>query len=106
MKINEGNIFEAMRLVLPEHREMMRGWSRQRHQQKFPILSEDEIQEMQYILSEAIEARARVRITLFGAHDNTVFEGIPMFKERLYIVSNTGKQIIDVERLMHIERME
>lgn len=103
MNINDGNIFEAMRLVLPEHRAVMKGWQRERSVRKTPMLSEDEMENMQFTLSEAIENYARVRLTLFGAHGDTILEGVPVYDGRLRIVSTEGVQLVDVRRLIRVE---
>ncbi|TDY37157.1 YolD-like protein, partial [Alicyclobacillus sacchari] len=54
MNIRDGNIFEAMRLVLPEHRALMAQIQRERTRRKRPALTEERLEEMQYTLSEAI----------------------------------------------------
>ena len=105
MNIHEGNLFEAMRLVLPEHRSAMTDWQRQRSVRKPPILSEDEIETLQYTLSEAIETRSRVRLTLFGESGDTVWEGVPIYAGRLRIVTTEGVQMVDGERLIAVEIM-
>lgn len=103
MNINEGNIFEAMRLVLPEHRGIMKEWQRQRGARKPPVLSEDEVEQMRYILSEAIEECSRIRVTLFRTHGDTVLEGVPIFEGQLRIATGLGVQSVDVERMIKVE---
>lgn len=103
MNINEGNLFEAMRLVLPEHRSVMKGWQRERSEREPPVLSEDETEQMQYILSDAVENRSRVRVTLFGANGDTVVEGVLIYNGRLRIATEQGAQRVDVGRLIAVE---
>lgn len=101
--MNEGNLFEAMRLVLPEHRTMMQQWQSERSLRNPPTLSEDEFQQMQYTWSEAIQNRSRVRVTLFGAKGDTVVEGVPMYHGRLRMATEEGVQSVAVERLVAVE---
>lgn len=104
MKINEGNIFEAMRLVLPEHRGVMKGWQSERSMRNAPTLSDDEIQEMQYVISEAVENGSRIRLTLFGSFGDAVVEGIPVYDGRLKMVTDCEDvQSVDLRRLIKVE---
>lgn len=103
MNINEGSIFEVMKLILPEHRGVMSEWKCQRGTRVQPVHSEDETQAMQYILSEAIDNGAIVRLTLFDTHGDEVVEGVPMFDARLKIATGTGIRVIDMGRLTKAE---
>ncbi|AEJ44373.1 YolD-like family protein [Alicyclobacillus acidocaldarius] len=75
MNIRDGNIFEAMRLVLPEHRELMAKIQRERAKRKRPVLAEERLDEMQYVLSEAIRERRAVRMTVFMPERDVVLMG-------------------------------
>lgn len=96
MNLRDGNIFEAMRLVLPEHRGMMAHRNQERRARKSPTLSQDETDQMRYMLSEALENGSPVRLTLFGVYDDDVLEGIPIYDGRLRI--KTAKGIVEVDR--------
>jgi len=92
-----------MRLVLPEHLGVMKGWQSERSMRKLPILSEDEIQEMQYMLSEAIENDSKVRLTLFGTHGDTVLEGTPVYDGRFRIKTEGGVEVVELRELIKVE---
>jgi hypothetical protein len=51
-----------------------------RMRRRRPELSEDELSEMQYALTEAIERRRMVRVTLFGPTQDEVLEGVPEWR--------------------------
>lgn len=103
MRINEGNIFEAMRLVLPEHRGAMKRWNQQRNIQKCPTLSNDEFEQMWFTVTEAIDTGRDVRITLFGEYGNTVWEGKPKAENgQLIIRTSEGVKRVITERLLKI----
>ncbi|WP_258112171.1 YolD-like family protein [Alicyclobacillus sp. SP_1] len=103
MNINEGNIFEAMRLVLPEHRRIMESWQCARSERIPPVLSEDELEQMQYTLSDALQTGSRVRLTMFHEYGDAVLEGVPMHDGRLKIVTDDGVRVVDVGRLIKAE---
>lgn len=104
MNINEGNIFEVMRLVLPEHRGAMATWKLQRSNQERPSLSDDEFEHMWYMVTEAIENEFSVRVTLFGEYGNTVLVGKPQVANgRLLIRTEDGVERVVIERLVGVE---
>lgn len=72
MNIASGNIFAAMRLVLPEHRSAMDTMERSQRRTPLPQWSEDRLEELQIEISEAIANDAVVRITYW--RDHAVYE--------------------------------
>lgn len=108
MRITEGNLFAAMRLTLPEHREMAERMERESRRRRVPELTEDELSEMEYVLSEALEAGSKVRITLYGPDENEVWEGVPVFRSgKLYLqTADGGKRAVALGRVVRIERVE
>lgn len=96
MQINKVNIFEAMRLVLPEHRGSMAIWQRQRSVRTQPILLEDELESMQFILSDAIKHHCQVRLTLFGEYEKTMLAGVLVMGWRLQIANDKGIFTVDI----------
>ncbi len=103
MNLRDGNIFEAMRLVLPEHRGMMAHRNQERSVRKSPTLAQDETDQMWYTLSEALENGSPVRLTLFGVHNDDVLEGMPIYDGRLRIETKKGIVQVDRRRLIGVE---
>lgn len=104
MKINEGNIFESMRLVLPEHREMMERMKRQMQIHKAPNSTDDELQEMQYTLQEALEMKQQIRVTVYNLIENRVYEGTPTVKGNiLYLSDEFGTLPLSMKEIIGIE---
>jgi hypothetical protein len=104
MKITDGNIFEAMRLVLPEHRELMRQSEQERTKRKQPILSEDEWTEMGYILGEALQYQYKIRVTIFDPTQNVVREGVPVIKNgELRLQTDEGIYRVPMKKVVKIE---
>jgi hypothetical protein len=106
MKITDGNIFEAMRLVLPEHRELMRQSEQERTKRKQPILSEDEWSEMGYILEEALQYKYKIRVTIFDPSQHVVREGMPIIRNGdLCLQTDEGVHQVPVNQVVKIEIM-
>ncbi|MHB1627486.1 MAG: YolD-like family protein [Bacilli bacterium] len=103
MRISEGNIFEAMRLVLPEHRGVMAAWMGERSEPGYPALSEDEVANMHYILSQAIAHRTPVRLQLVEAGVYRLLEGVPVYDGRLRVVNAEGDFPVLAERLLRVD---
>ena len=103
--IRDGNIFEAMRLVIPEHRERM-----ERYQQEVdaglrqkPVISQSRYAEFSLTIAEAVMNKAKIRITLFNKNGDEFIEGIPIMDcGRLRLATDEGvleipvKQVVDV----------
>lgn len=104
MNIRDGNIFEAMRLVLPEHRELMAKIQRERAKRKRPVLAEERLDEMQYVLSEAIRERRAVRITVFTPERDVVLVGhVSVCDRELRVRTTDGEQVVRLDDVIEIE---
>lgn len=59
---------------------------------------------MQHALTEAIEQRRVVRLTLFGPVQDEVLEGVPGWRgERLWVQTADGRRVsLDVQRLLRV----
>lgn len=104
MKLNEGNIFEAMRLVLPEHRAVMRFVSRQNSKRTRPVLTQDQLDEMQYTVSEALDQGSRVSISLYHPYEDIVLQGALIANGRTLLI-DCGDEVVEVN-LGNIIRIE
>ena len=106
MDIIDGNIFEGMRMILPEHRLIMAEIEELNAPRKQPELTNDVWDEMQYLINEAIEHHQRVRIMLFGKRKNTVIEGIPaIICDRLVLNTGEGMRAVAMDQVMKIEKV-
>ncbi len=106
MRIQEGNIFEAMRLVLPEHRESMLHFERELRKLERPCLEADKQSDMHYILTNALSTGRQIRITLFDPYEDDTREGVPIIKNGKLFLTKHGEtwpiareQIVDIEEI-------
>jgi len=103
MGVLDGNIFEGMRIILPEHKDKM---SKIEHEskKKKPSLTEDEMAEMQYTLSEALQQELAVRILIHGPDGSKIIEGIPFMKgTKLLIETETGNKELTVKHIVKVD---
>lgn len=106
MNIADGNIFEAMRLVLPEHRELMERSERDLRKRPAPILTEDQYDEIQFVLSACLEERRVVEITLFDPYDDDVWCGTPMIKNgKLFLQRGNELWPVPMDRVVKVKAL-
>lgn len=90
--------------MLPEHREMMERMKKQTQAHKPPLLSEDELAQMQYALQEALETEQQVRVTTYNPFGHRVYEGLPIAKEnKLYVACEFGMMPLVIEEIVCLE---
>lgn len=103
MRIVDGNIFEAMRLVLPEHREAMKRAATEEKKRSQPVVDEHAWSEMEYVLQEAMEQRLPVTVTLFHPLENQVLIGeLVMRSGSLWLRTEAGTLPIDMRMVVRI----
>jgi len=69
------------------------------------IMSE-ELQQMQYILQEAIENKQKIRVITYHPFENRVYEGIPTTKgNALYLTSEHGMIPLLINEVVCLEQI-
>ncbi len=100
----DGNLFESMRLILPEHRVTQKSVERELSKQSKPVLSEDQYEEMQTTIVEAIENGSLVKLTLFGEYGNKTIVGHPIAGNgRLRLCIDEGTESVPLDKLIGVE---
>ncbi|WP_029420778.1 YolD-like family protein [Alicyclobacillus macrosporangiidus] len=106
MNITEGNIFEAMRLVLPEHRDLMERSERDLRKRVAPMLTEDQYNEIQFVLSECLEEQRPVEVTLFDPYDDDVWRGTPIIRNgKLCLRRGNELWPVPMDRVVKVEAL-
>lgn len=108
MRITEGNLFEGMRFILPEHRHLMEERQAEEKRRKPPELSEDALAEMQYVLQEAIKQQQTVRLLLFAPGEDERCEGIPQWQDgQLWMQTADGQRLcLPLQRVLRVEQLQ
>jgi hypothetical protein len=65
MRIIDGNIFEGMRIILPEHREAMRRLKTEAKIQPRPVIDEQKFEEMSRVLADAIQDQCPITVIVY-----------------------------------------
>lgn len=103
MRIVDGNIFEGMRLILPEHRVVMHQQAMEAKKRKMPTLDEDAWAEIEYVLQEAMEYRLPVAVTLFQPLEDQVLIGEAVMRSgTLWLRNEDGMKPINMRRVLKI----
>ncbi|MDP9729299.1 YolD-like family protein [Alicyclobacillus tolerans] len=64
MKINEGNIFESMRLLLPEHRAASAEFRRRKERLPQPLLDEQQLESLNWAMEQLLSLHLPALIQL------------------------------------------
>ncbi|MFD1674888.1 YolD-like family protein [Alicyclobacillus fodiniaquatilis] len=104
MDIVDGNLYAAMRIILPEHRAEMRRMEQLSKARTKPILSQESLAEMTYTITEAIQDERSVRIELFATFENEIIEGSPtILNGKLQVVTSDGiKHTLSPDRIVSV----
>lgn len=106
MNLTAGNIFEAMRLVLPEHRGLMGDLARLGRIRQRPELMEDGAAEFEYLWREAWHGQFALAITLFGPEQEQVICGIPLTCQKpLRLQTDQGCIMVQQVDIIQIRRL-
>lgn len=102
----EGNLFECMRMIIPEHRKLMKGMELMAKTKSDPIDTFDEYKqiEMMELLQEAIENGLEVSITLKAGRyqGRQIITGFPRANGQNLYVNN---QRVPLEKVVEVNRV-
>ena len=76
MKINEGNVFEALRILLPEHRAATVKYRQERERPKPPTWDEQHLEELDAMLQEAVVTKNPVHIWITTNGEEHSVQGV------------------------------
>lgn len=106
MDIMSGNIFEAMRLVLPEHRELMRDVDQNESPYRRSELLDDVFEEYEDIWNTAYREHTELRIVMISAKGKRSINGVPVsLQPPLRLQTDHGCIMIQPEAILHLESM-
>ncbi|SHE71050.1 YolD-like protein [Seinonella peptonophila] len=111
MILNRKNLlWEGSRMFLPEHREQLKEQRDASSKQSLPMWDEDYIQEMNFLIQEAIHCGFPIRVTYFEQGKQRTFYGfihqVYPHELALLLVNGREKRRIHFSTLMQLERWE
>jgi len=106
--LNRGNkLWEGHRMFLPEHREIYQEVIRKQNRRKKPLLSQDQLATMQYLLEEALHTQKTVSVTIFQPENLIYYQGIitklDFYHKTFVMVTNNEQKKIPIEIVIEIE---
>lgn len=75
-KLRGNGMWEASRMMLPEHRSAIRNHRARLHERVKPELDEQRIEELSAALAEALETGGETCVTTFGAYGDETAVGV------------------------------
>lgn len=99
---DRGNkLWHGSRFVLPEHREAMLVHDRLEQRQARPSLDQDKLEEMNRVLTGAMETGRSITVTVYKPYGN---ETIALIPKQIDFVSRKLKAVVadDTERLLTV----
>lgn len=100
MEQRGNKLWHGSRFVLPEHREAMRVYETQEMQNRRPVLDANKLEELSWVLAEAIQEGRAVTVTLYHPYGN---ETVILFPQQIdpvqRMLKGTGKDRETVLRL-------
>lgn len=91
-------------MILPEHRESILKQQEEMKKRKRPILDEQRIEELSYVIREAVSEDHEVKIRIFGEYEDAAIYGriTKIERNRIQVSSNWTKDWINIEDIVSI----
>ncbi|MBM7540655.1 YolD-like family protein [Amphibacillus cookii] len=107
-KLTKGSnlVWEASRMILPEHKELIRKHYEELNDVIKPILSEDKLEELERTVIEAIEFKSVVEITYYKNKRVLKYQGIIIRQldlRRLEVEVADGLEFLKIDNIIDIE---
>lgn len=101
-------LWESSRMIIPEHREEILRFQKKANKKQRPILAEHKLEELSYLMSEALHDNQEVTLTVFNPYMDTVITGIikkiDFSMKRIKILSENDETWIRFIDLLDIEK--
>lgn len=99
-------VWESSRMILPEHKELIRKHYEALNDVVKPILSEDRLEELERAIMEAIEFKSTVEITYYKNKRIIKYQGAiirPLDLRRLEVEVSYGLEFLNFDDIINIE---
>lgn len=107
MTIKDRGQMKWVALMLPEHRLGLERLKREEEEIERPLLDEQQLERLDYILAESLREKKRIQILVYEEKKMVSIEGIlrdysPVKRE----IRLEGERSISLEAIMHIEILQ
>lgn len=104
MSLDNDNIFEKMRIILPEHKRTTMQFQRElaaiKHNR--PEISSDQYIEFSAIIAEAALDQTKIKVTLWNKYEDKTIVGIPLIDRGLQIQTDDGIVTLDTKLVIGV----
>lgn len=107
-KISEGSnlMWEGSRMILPEHRAALKQYNYEKQRIDRPMLDEQYLQDLEYMLKEAQQRGRLLRITVFGEFGSRTVKckitSIDNYRGQLIVSSGYDSERISIKDIIGI----
>lgn len=103
-KLRDNGLWQASRMMLPEHKSAVRGHRVQLRERERPILDEQRVEELAVALSEALRSGAVVAVTAWGPLEDETTIGVveQMDGKRIKVRSKDEVVWIPIEDIIDV----
>ncbi|WP_044642169.1 YolD-like family protein [Risungbinella massiliensis] len=107
-QLHRGNLlWEGSRMFLPEHREMLMEQRQKKREYQAPELSEDQWEEMSYLLQEALAEGRPLLVTYATRYAPEQFcgfvEKVDQWRQQIQICNGEQEKVIPFAKLLGME---
>ena len=107
-KLTHGHnlMWESSRMMLPEHVEVINQHHERKKDVEKPILSDDQLEDIQRTVQEAIEFQLHVQITYYANKRIHTLDGVitrPLSNQRLEVDVSDGLEFLPVSDILEVE---
>lgn len=107
-KISHGSnmVWEGSRFILPEHSKALHIYGHEKNRKSRPVFDEQEIEELNYRIQEAILTQTHAKISVFGEFDNTniygVIQSVDQQRQQLRVKVDDSFEHIDLKDILDL----
>ncbi|WP_077622861.1 YolD-like family protein [Sediminibacillus massiliensis] len=107
-KVNDRGTIKWTSMMLPEHVEMLNQWYESENDVEKPILSEDQLEEMQRTILEAMEYKRKISLFFFEQRRIHLYEGYinGAGMGRLEVENEDGTDFLSIHDIVDVSIVE
>ncbi|WP_027415930.1 YolD-like family protein [Aneurinibacillus terranovensis] len=106
-KLQENGLFESSRMMLPEHKEAYIRHQQNLQKKKLPLLDEQEIDRLSYLIAHSMLTGKKITVTLFDDFEERKISGkihnIDQQKGTIKLSNEMGRNLISFHEIINIE---
>lgn len=106
-KLQDNGLFESSRMMLPEHKEAYIRHQQNLQKKKRPLLDEQEIDRLSYLIAHSMLTEKKITVTLFDDFEERKISGkirnIDQQKGTITLYNEMGRNLISFDQIINVE---